>query len=233
MLFEKIERSSLAEDIATKLLSLIKDRKLSPGEKLPSERELAILMEVSRPSLREALRALSLMRIIEIRPGDGTYISSLEPINLLEHLNFVYSLNDYSFLELLEARKIVEVGIAKVAALKISAQQLEELDTCLENSVRNQKAPKVFIEADLRLHEIICEAADNGLLSRFMLSISTLSKASRMRTTEIEGVPARVIQDHQKIIAALRNHDVDAAQNAMQAHLTFIEDQLRKSMQLV
>src|SRR5512146_521879 len=92
--FGPFEKDVLPKKIATRLLSLIKEKHLRPGDKLPPERELAVMMQVSRPSLREALRALSIINIIEIRQGDGTYVTSLEPELLIEPLDFVFSLDD-------------------------------------------------------------------------------------------------------------------------------------------
>ena len=113
--FGTLQKEALSEKIAERLLSLIKEKQLKPGDRLPPERELAVSMGVSRPSLREALRALSIMHIIENRQGSGTYITSLQPETLVEHLDFIIALNDSSFLDLFEARKILEgIGAAVV-----------------------------------------------------------------------------------------------------------------------
>ena len=92
MAFGPVKKNAIAEEIIARLLGLIRDRQLQPGDKLPPERELAAMLGVSRPSLREALRALSVMNVLEMRQGDGTYVSSLEPDLLVEHLGFVLSI---------------------------------------------------------------------------------------------------------------------------------------------
>ena len=132
---EPIKKSAISEEISSRLLLMIREKQLSPGEKLPPERELAAMLNVSRPSLREALRALAIMNVIEMRQGDGTYITSLEPELLVEHLDFVLSLDDSTFLQLFEARKIVEVGIASLAAQRITDRQIQELETLQTRSV--------------------------------------------------------------------------------------------------
>ncbi|MCB0176501.1 MAG: FadR family transcriptional regulator, partial [Anaerolineae bacterium] len=96
--------------IARRLMTLLKEKQLKPGDKLPPERELAAMMQVSRPSLREGLRALSMMNVLEIRQGDGTYVTSLDPELLVEQLSLVLALDDSTLLQLFEARKILEVG---------------------------------------------------------------------------------------------------------------------------
>ena len=118
--YESLKRDVLSERIAHSLLNLIKEKQLRPGDRLPPERELAAMMNVSRPSLREALRALQIMNIIDNRQGSGTYITSLEPERLVEHLDIIFTLNDSTFRELFEARKILEVGVAELAAHTIT-----------------------------------------------------------------------------------------------------------------
>ena len=102
-----IPRSTLPEEVANRLLTLIKEQELRPGAKLPAERNLARMMEVGRPAVREALRALALMRVVDIRQGDGTYITSLEPSQLIAHLDFVFPKDSVALVQLLEARRVV------------------------------------------------------------------------------------------------------------------------------
>src|SRR5690606_41971721 len=123
MAFGPVKKNAIAEEIIARLLGLIRDRQLQPGDKLPPERELAAMLGVSRPSLREALRALSVMNVLELRQGDGTYVSSLEPDLLVEHLGLVLSIDDSTFLPLLDTRNIVAVGIVALAAERSPAQQ--------------------------------------------------------------------------------------------------------------
>jgi GntR family transcriptional repressor for pyruvate dehydrogenase complex len=184
-------------------------------------------MQVSRPSLREALQALAIMNIIEMRQGDGTYVTSLEPELLVEPLDFVFSLNDSTLLELFEARKIVEVGIVALAAQRITAAEIQELETCLEKSLKASDNPRAFLEADLELHKRIVTAAQNPLLGRFMDSISQLGLVSRSRTTEIPGLIKQSAADHQAIVAALKAHDPEAARQAMLRHLDNVERKLK------
>ncbi len=226
MSFEAIKRSALAEEISAKLLDLIKEKQLRPGDKLPPERELATMMKVSRPSLREALRALSIMNVVEIRQGNGTYVTSLDPQLLVEHLDFVFSLDDSTFLQLLEARRIVEVGLVGLAAERISDEQIAELDIFLAQSVESARDSQAALEADLVLHAHITEAAANPILARFMASISQLGLASRRRTIEIPGVAEQAAQDHRAIVAALKARDPEAARRAMLAHLDNIDRRL-------
>lgn len=228
--FEPFEKDVLPKRIATRLLSLIKEKHLRPGDKLPPERELAGMMQVSRPSLREALQALAIMNIIEIRQGDGTYVTSLEPGLLIEPLNFVFALDDSTLLELFEARKIVEVGLVALAAQRITAEELAEMETCLTKSLQNAADPDAFLQADLELHKRIATAARNPIMQRFMDSISQLGLASRSRTTHIPGLTKQSAEDHRAIVAALKAHDPEAARQAMLQHLNRVEQSLIKDL---
>ena len=109
--FVAVDRKVLSKQIAEQLLEMLRERQLRPGDRLPPERELASMMQVSRPSLREALRALTIMNVLEVRQGAGTFVTSLETELLVEHLDFVVSLDDTSLIALFEARRIVELGI--------------------------------------------------------------------------------------------------------------------------
>lgn len=227
MTFDRLKKSALAEEIVANLLTLIKERRLQAGDRLPPERELAAMLGVSRPSLREALRALSVMNVIEMRQGDGTYVTSLDPQDLVEHLGFVFSLDDSTFSQLLEARRVVEPGLAAIAAQRITDEQLERLDAYLDQSQHAVGDSHAFLEADLALHELITESAGNPILTRFMASISQLGRASRLLTVEIPGVPEQAAEAHRAIVAALKARDPEAAREAMTQHLNMLTERLK------
>jgi GntR family transcriptional regulator, transcriptional repressor for pyruvate dehydrogenase complex len=224
--FGTFERSVLPEQICERFLLLIEEGRLRPGDKLPAERDLAVMMGVSRPSLREALRALSTMKVIEMRPGDGTYVTSLEPALLVEHLDFVFSLDDSTFLQLLQARKILEPGIAALVAGQISDQELAGMQACLDRTAESMDDHEAFLQADLELHQRIAEAAGNPILGRFMAALSRLGVASRRRTVAIPGIARQTMRDHRAIVRALQSRDAAAAQAAMLHHLEGVQKEL-------
>lgn len=217
--FGALWKEALPDRISNRLLALISERQLRPGDRLPSERELAATMGVSRPVLREALRALAVMNVVEIRQGSGTYVTSLRPELLIEHLDFVFSLDTSTFLQLFEARKILEVEIARLAAERITDEQIARLEACMEHASRTIGDAEEFQEADLELHQLIAAAAANPILERLMTSLSRLGLASRRRTTSRPGVPQQAVEDHHYIVEAIKRRDPDAAHDAMLAHL--------------
>jgi GntR family transcriptional repressor for pyruvate dehydrogenase complex len=224
--FTVVPRSTLPEEVANRLLTLIRDRQLRPGTKLPAERSLAGMMDVSRPVVREALRALALMRVVDIRQGDGTYVTSLEPRQLIAHLDFVFAKDSVALVQLLEARRVVEAGNARLAALRVTDRQLDAIAALVVSLEGCIDEPDRFSELDIAMHDAVCAAANNFLLAQFMNIVSTLGKVSRERTGGLRTVREAAVRDHQRIFDALRAHDPDAAQRAMLEHLDHVEQGL-------
>jgi GntR family transcriptional repressor for pyruvate dehydrogenase complex len=221
--FGTVTREALPQQIVSRLLDLIHQRHLGPGDRLPAERDLAATMGVSRSSLREALRALTVLGVTEMRHGTGTYVSSLEPELLVRHLSFVLSLSERASDQLFEARRVVEPAMAALAAQRIDDGTLDLLDACVERARAAIGDAEAFMETDLELHDAIRVAAENAVLGHFMDSIRALGLASRRRTGARRAVQEQTVKDHRAIVAALRAHDGEAAAAAMHRHLENVE----------
>jgi GntR family transcriptional regulator, transcriptional repressor for pyruvate dehydrogenase complex len=211
------------QQIVSRLLDLIQQRHLGPGDRLPAERELAASMGVSRSSLREALRALTVLGVTDMRHGTGTYVSSLEPELLVRPLSFVLSLSEQASDQLFEARKVIEPAMAALAAGRIDDDTVERLDACISRARAAIGDAEAFMETDLELHDAIREAAGNAILGRFMESIRALGLASRRRTGSRRAVQEQTVKDHRAIVKALRARDADKASAAMLRHLDNVE----------
>src|SRR6476469_2918207 len=159
--FGTVTRDALPDQIAGRLIALIVEKQLKAGDRLPPERELAVTMGVSRSSLREALRALAMLGVTEMRHGDGTYLTSLEPDALMRPVGLVLSLSDAGLAELFEARKLVEPGLAALAAERIEPGAAEELVRCAGTSPEALEDAEAFMWNDIELHGRIARAADN------------------------------------------------------------------------
>ncbi len=225
--FGEMERAGLSEKIANRLLTLIREKQLRPGDRLPPERELALMMKVSRPSLREALRALQLMNIIENRQGSGNYVTSLEPSRLVEHLDIVFALDDSTYHDLFQARRILETGIAETAALHITDDEVALMEKSVERAGELIGDPDAFLEADMELHTMIVNAARNRILPAFMQTINKISILSRRRTGEDIEVRRRTVKHHREIVAALKERDPQKAGRAMMRHLGHVEKKMK------
>src|SRR3954466_6283474 len=232
--FGTVTRDALPDQIAARVIALITERHLKPGDRLPPERELAQAMGVSRSSLREALRALSLLGVTEMRQGDGTYLTALDPDALMRPFGLVLALNDGQLQELFEARRVIEPGLAALAAERIDEPTLDALRAGgsggagggrdgggggggeAAEAVHDEEA---FLRIDLELHGLIARAASNSILWHVIGSISGLAAASRRRTTPLPGLREQSVEDHRAIVAALEARDGEAAAAAMLHHL--------------
>ncbi len=227
--FAVVDRSTLPEEIAGRLLELIQAERLLPGDKLPAERELAAEMHVSRPVLREALRALSIMKVVDIRQGAGTYVTALEPQQLVSHLDFVFSKDTVALAQVLETRRVVEVGNVRLAARRISPERLQGLGDILGELRAAVDDADRFSMLDIEFHDVVGEAAGNFLLGQFMSIINTLARVSRERTGADPDFRQRVLRDHERIVRALRAHDEESAARSMDAHLHHVEQALAQA----
>jgi GntR family transcriptional repressor for pyruvate dehydrogenase complex len=184
---------------------------------------LAAEMRVSRPVLREALRALAIMNVVEIRQGAGTFITSLEPQALVSHLDFVFSKDAVALAQVIETRRVVEVGNARLAAGRITADELAGLAALVDHLRATVEDADRFAELDIAFHDAVCAAAGNFLLTQFMRIVNTLGRVSREQTGASVSVRKRALKDHERILAALRAKDPDAAARAMDAHLGHVQ----------
>jgi DNA-binding FadR family transcriptional regulator len=150
----------------------------------------------------------------------------------MSHLDFVFALNDSAFLELFEARRILEPGLVEIAATRITDGEIEQLEQCVARSMEVVDDHEKFAEADLEMHELIAKAAGNSILQRCMAGVTQLGKVSRRRTVSLPGVTRRSVQDHAAIVRALKARDPVAARQAMLDHLRHVEDELKHMMPL-
>jgi GntR family transcriptional repressor for pyruvate dehydrogenase complex len=221
--FGTFTRDALPDQIAARVIQLITEQRLRPGDRLPPERELAQAMGVSRSSLREALRALSLLGVTEMRQGDGTYLTALDPEALMRPFGLVLALSDGQMKELFEARRVIEPGLAALAAERAGDDVLEALRRCVDDAAAALGDDDAFMRADLQLHGLIARAASNSILSRVIESIGGMGVASRRRTNSLPGLQEQTVEDHRAIVAAVEARDPPTAAAAMLRHLENVE----------
>jgi GntR family transcriptional regulator, transcriptional repressor for pyruvate dehydrogenase complex len=217
--FLPIERSSIAEQVAKKLLDLIRTKNLKPGDMLPTERDLAAMMQVSRPSVREAIRGLQILGVLKVRQGYGIYVSPLDAADLLGPLQFLLTLNAENIDALYEIRMLIDTGIAKIAAERISTPDLLRLKQMLVVQRDLMFDPLSFRASDLKFHTIIMEATGNPFMVRTANSLYLLGMEYRRIASETPGVLRQSLDDHEVIVAALETRDGEAASKAVARHL--------------
>lgn len=220
----RVERQSVSEQVAQQLIGMIHAGSFKPGSKLPPERELAPMLDVSRPSLREALRGMSMLGLVRIRQGGGVYVSELQAEELLGPLHYFISLDDSHLADLFEARIAIESTIAGLAAQRISDEQLAKLAALIQDESSLVASTERFIEADVAFHQLIFDAAQNSLLIRMAKSLHVLGEASRRLTSQVSGMLEATLVDHRRILNALQKRSKSAAERAMRTHLVNVRN---------
>ena len=217
-----IARQTNAEQVVQRILGLIETGVLVAGQQLPSERELALNLGVSRPSVREALRALSLMGALNIRQGGGVFVSSLTSQDLLASLDFYFNLEEQRLDALFEAQIMLESEVARIAATKMTDATIEKLENCLKHTEPVLDALLAWFEMDTNFHMLIAQASENIFLERVVQSVRTLIIRNKA-TVQSWSHPRVSYTEHRKILEALRSRNPDAAALAMRAHLERVQ----------
>ena len=214
-----IVRKSVADMVAQCLLGMVKAGVLKPGDQLPAERDLAQSLNVSRPSVREAIRGLSILGVLRTRQGGGAYISELDADALLGPIQFFISLEDVNICELYDARSLIESDVARRAAERMSDEELDGLEVILDKQAALLNDAVAFRISDFAFHEAIWAGSRNAFLKRVGQSLNVIGLEFRKRASETAGVLQQSYQDHRKLLAALRDHDPDAAAATAAQHM--------------
>src|ERR1700692_4306550 len=208
--------SGVTHEAIESIRELIASGEWGPGTRLPREADLAAQLGLSRNSLREAVRALSLARVLEVRQGDGTYVSSLEPGELLEPtLSATRLLQGRTVLELFEVRRMLEPEAAAMAAHRADAEILGALRRELDRMIAAGSNADALVGADAAFHDVIARAPGNGVLQALLRSLST----STIRARLWHGIADRGALDlardeHTRIYDAIAAGDPDLARAA-------------------
>jgi GntR family transcriptional repressor for pyruvate dehydrogenase complex len=223
---------AVTDEAIEKIKAMIVSGQLKPGQKLAREADLAERLGLSRSSLREAVRALSLVRILDVRQGDGTYVSSLAADSLLEALTFIVEFHqDASVLELLEVRRILEPAASARAALFIDESELAGLDALLDRITPTSSVDEL-VDNDLEFHRRVAVAGGNSVLSSLIESLSGPTQRARVwRGLTQEGALQRTLLEHRAILGAMRRRDPDLARTWSTVHVAGVEEWLRSTLQ--
>ena len=197
---------------------LIAEGVLSPGDRLPPERELAKVVGVSRSSLRQALKVLENMGVISQRVGSGTRLNPAAASILSEPLQFLILLNGITFQELAEARLIVEPQLAARAALRATAEDIQALKRAIRQMEDSAANSDEFVASDLAFHRALFGAAGNRVCT-MLFTVVHESLEELIRFTSVLVEPEHTIRFHRQILKAIQAQDVDAARLQMHEHL--------------
>lgn len=215
------------EQVMERIKKMILDKSLKRGDKLPSERELVEQFQVSRTSIREALRALQIIGLVECKQGGGNYIRHNFENSLFEHLSIMFMLQECNTIEIIEVRKVIEVGIAEMAANRITNGELASLEILIDmygKSLDEEENVKI----DRKFHYEIAQASGNYLISNILKAISSLIdtfiKDARKKILVEKRNSEILAKQHRDIYEALKKHNSKKASEAMKKHLEFISE---------
>jgi len=214
-----IVRESVAEMVARRILDMVTARALKPGDQLPPERDLAESLGVSRPSVREAIRGLAILGVVQSRQGGGAYITKLDGDALLGPIQFFLSLEDVNIGELYDARSLIESDVARRAAENIDAPGLARLEAIMQDQKYTLQDARAFRLSDFAFHEAIWSGCGNAFLKRIGESLNVLGLEFRKRASETSGVLEQSYTDHRRLLDALQARDPEAAAKAAQSHM--------------
>ena len=214
----------MTDEAILKIKEMLLSGQLMPGDRLPPEKELSEELGLSRSSLREAVKALELIRVLDVRRGDGTYVTSLEPRLLLEAMSFVVDLHqDGSILELFEVRRILEPAAAVIAAGKAGPDEIDRLRTIL-TEVDEQTTIEDLVAHDLKFHGFISELSGNPYLSSLLESLSSSTLRARIwRGLTEENAVDRTLAEHHAIVDAMAADDADLVRSCVTVHISGVE----------
>lgn len=202
----------------TQIEALIERGELRPGEQLPAERALAEQFQVSRASVREALRSLELLGIVETRAGGDTFVRQGQPDDLHRPLTGIIS-RGHSIADVIDVRGLVEPAVAERAARHVTDGELAELREIIGLQERKVASGEPYVEEDTRFHEVIGVAARNELLVTMLGVIWDVLRASREQWLQSHRRAHSSLDAHKRILAALEAHDPGAARSAAAEHI--------------
>jgi GntR family transcriptional regulator, transcriptional repressor for pyruvate dehydrogenase complex len=229
---EPIRREPLVSEIARRLVDYLLSGGIEPGARIPSERQLAEAFGVGRSAVREAIAALTLIGLIEVRHGDGTYLKRPESPLLPQVVEWGLLLGEQRTVDLVEARQKIEVIIAGLAALRRTEDDVADLALILgrmEREARESGDAIAFVDADVEFHLRLADTARNSALRDVLSSIQALLRAWIGRVTA-EGNRDVSYAEHVPVLEAVRARDAEAAERAMEAHMRSAAQRLQATL---
>jgi GntR family transcriptional repressor for pyruvate dehydrogenase complex len=220
--FETVRRDKVYEGVAKQIERLILKR-LQPGDKLPSERELAETLGVSRSSIRDAIRSLELMGMVEPRQGAGTIVREISSESLVNPLANAIKRKEDLIGELLDFRKMLEPQLAARAATRASPEEIAEMEDILDRQDRKLRDGESAIAEDSEFHYAIALASGNSIVLKVLDTLMDLLRDSRERSLQEEGRPQKSLAGHRRILTAIKRRDIDGAKAAMRRHIENVE----------
>ncbi len=234
-LFKPIRPKKISEEIVEQIKSLISQGELKPGDRVPSERDLATMLGVSRPSVREAIMVLEAMGLIESRQGGGTFVRSLTEASMADPLSSMVEKNPPLLHALVEVRMGLESWSAYLAASRATEEEIAHMRELVDEMGRQAARGGWDADVDSRFHYAITAATHNTLQLHVLNTVHTLFHATvqvaLMEFYRKQGMVEILHNQHRKILDAIARRDPEGARQAMTEHLVLVEDKMKKILQ--
>jgi GntR family transcriptional regulator, transcriptional repressor for pyruvate dehydrogenase complex len=221
--FEAIRKDKIGQEVARRLERLIADQ-LKPGDKVPPERQLAEMFNVSRSSIRDGIHTLEIAGLLERRQGVGTVVREPSTESVANPLATVLVQKRQLVSELLDVRKMLEPPLAARAALNASAEDVAEIEDILRRQRERVARGELAVEEDSEFHYAIALAANNSVILKVLDVLMDLLRETRERSLQVDGRLQKSFAGHRRIVSALKRRDAEAAEKAMRRHLQEIEE---------
>ena len=231
-LFSPIKSSKLSDEVYNQIVSLISSGKLNPGDKIPSERELAVDLRISRQSIREALNRAEVMGLVEVRQGEGSFILSSVKKSLKPPLTLIIEKEAERIFDFLEIRKLVEGWCAEKAAIEATEEELENMAGILDEMKKVVSKDKQWEELDLNLHLSFAKATHNVIAVHIMEALKSNFKPFFRFTKSMPSSEKMDIlwQHHYEIFKAIKQRDPETSKKKVIDHLNYIREKLKEDM---
>lgn len=222
---------ALTDDAIGQIKAMIQGGVLAPGDRLPPEHELSENLGLSRSSLREAIKVLVAMRVLDVRRGDGTYVTSLEPHLLLETMSFVLDFHQSrAVLDVFEVRSILETATARAAATRATPQDLAQIEDALAG-VEGTDEIEELVAHDLHFHGAIAAASGNGYLATLLDTVSGQTvRARAWRGITQDDAVERTLREHRQIAWAIAARDAELAAALMTVHVRGVAQWMEQNL---
>lgn len=224
-MFTPVKNTKVYEQVIEQIKYMIVSGELKKGDRLPPERELVERLQVSRTSVREALRALQIIGLVECKQGGGNFIREQFEDNLIEPLSLMFTLQDSRNSEILELRRVLEVETASLAARNISDEELNSLSEIIAG-MKSHPDEQENVVLDKKFHYIIARASRNNLIVSILTAVSSLMdsfiKEAREAIINRDENKETLLEHHEKIYKALADHDEKKAAKVMEDHMNMI-----------
>ncbi len=222
-MLKAVEKKRAYEGIVEQIRKLIEEGRLKRGDQLPTERELGETLKVSRATVREAIRTLESMKLVQSRQGNGTYVLASSEEALVQPLASALFHEKDDILDILFIRKIIEPYVAMLAAENTTMEEINEMEVVLKQQA-DQIADGNITMADTDFHALLARMAKNRVLARLLLALFDLLEQTREQYLQNEERAKKSLKGHEAVFAAIKKGDCAAARRAMLRHLEQIEE---------